>query len=102
MGKKTVRLSLKTIAFMFPPNSPERVYLHGKWQLSRGRNPSLHLHNQADPLLSYRFAKSLVGEHFEDEFAEPWSRHDFYWANYFYLRGLTRSHLVRRQEMQDG
>ena len=101
MGKKTRRLSLKTIAFMFPEYSPERVYLHGKWQRSRGRNPSLRLHNRIDPLQSFQTAEALVGEHFKDELAQPWSRRDFYWQQYFYLRGLTRSHLARRKEMSN-
>ena len=41
MGKATIRVSLKTIAMRFPPGSIERVYLHGTWQLERGRNPSM-------------------------------------------------------------
>jgi hypothetical protein len=101
MGKPTTRLSLKTIAFMFPEHSLERVYLHGKWQRSRGRNPSLTLHNQRDPLMAFQTAEALVGEHFKDEFSQPFSRHDYHWVRYFYLKGLTRSHLARPKEMLD-
>jgi hypothetical protein len=97
MGKKTVRLSLKTIALMFPEHSIQRIYLHGKWQMSRGRNPSLNTHNQNDPKLSFQVAKAIVGEYFDDIFAEPFSRHDFFWRNYFLREERIRSSVIGRQ-----
>ena len=64
---KSLVLSLKTIALHFPAGSLERVYLHGIWQQSRGRNPSESLRNNSNlsPRASFETAEQLIGEYFQ-------------------------------------
>lgn len=81
VNKATTRLSLKTIAFRFPPGSMERVYLHGIWQKSRGRNPSLLFGNHTDTLTAFESAKEGVGDYLEKVRRLPFSRH-WPWSNH--------------------
>lgn len=75
----TIRISLRTIAFLFPPLSLQRVYFHGKWQESRGRMPTLTLKNQKDPLGSFVTALELEGEYLESIRTLPCSRQSWFW-----------------------
>lgn len=43
----------------------EYVYLHGKWQRSRGRNPSILFGNHTGPREAFEAARSLVGEYLD-------------------------------------
>lgn len=64
MGKATIRISLKTIAMRFPAGSIERVYLHGTWQIERGRNPSMTYGNHHSTREAYATAKAVLGGYF--------------------------------------
>ncbi len=46
---------------MFPPNSLQRVYFHGLWQRSRGRQPSMQLSNMLNPRNAFLKAQELEG-----------------------------------------
>lgn len=80
MGKKTERISLRTIAFLFPEHSVQRVYLHGLWQRSRNRNPTLTLSNQRDPRLAFEMAQEMVGDYFATIRRIPYSRQAWFWS----------------------
>lgn len=80
MAGGTVRISLKRIAMLFPDGSPHRVYLHGMWQRSRKRNPSIGLHNETDPRRAFALARVLVGGYIEDVRCLTCSRHDWFWS----------------------
>jgi hypothetical protein len=75
VGKKTMRLSLKTIAMRFPHNSVERVYLHGRWQQERNRDPSMVFGNHHDPKSAFDSAQQMVGGYLESIRRLPYSRH---------------------------
>jgi hypothetical protein len=77
LGKN--RLSLKTIAFLFPEGSIERAYLHGRWQRSRGRNPSLTFGNEKQAHRFYAAAHADLGDYFDQIFQLPFSRRKFFW-----------------------
>ena len=79
MGKATIRVSLKTIAMMFPPSSVERVYLHGKWQTKRGRNPSMIFGNYPTPRQAYTAVDELLGKYFDEILNQHYSRQDLFW-----------------------
>ena len=79
MGKATVRISLKTIAMRFPPGSIERVYLHGTWQLERGRNPSMSYGNHQSTREAYAAAKTMLGPYFDEIRQQHCARQDFFW-----------------------
>jgi hypothetical protein len=65
----------------FPPGSMERVYLHGKWQQGRGRQPCLVFGNHADARRAFAIATELSGAYLESIRAIPFSRcHD--WADW--------------------
>jgi hypothetical protein len=80
MGRATVRISLKTIAMKFPPGSMQRVYLHGKWQKSRGRKPSMRYGNHKDFGTAYRMAEVAVGQYFDQIRKIPSSRGKYFWG----------------------
>jgi len=81
MGRATIRLSLKTIAWSFPSGSVERVYLHGMWQRERGRQPTLLYGNHTNPRLAFASAQLLIGPYIESVRKIPFSRtHD--WSNW--------------------
>ena len=81
MGKRTKRLSLKTIAFKFPLGSMERTYLHGMWAKSRGKNPSLLVRgNHASPRDAFQSAQECVGPYLEEIRQQPFSR-QWDWEN---------------------
>lgn len=81
MGKETVRLSLKTIAHMFPPGSIERVLLHGRWQKTRGRGrkPTLLFGNHTDPRCALAAVEELAGTYFDELFRQYNSRQKPFW-----------------------
>lgn len=79
MGDATIRISLKTIAFLFPAGSIERIYLHGKWQIERGRNPSLTYGNHRTARTAFLQAQEMVGPYFDEIRRQHFSRQDFFW-----------------------
>jgi hypothetical protein len=79
MGRPTVRISLKTIAMLFPSDSVERVCLHGKWQLGRGRNPSMVFGNHFNAKEAFVAANEMVGGYFDEIRHLPNSRHRHFW-----------------------
>lgn len=79
MGKQTIRISLKTIAFLFPSGSLERIYLHGKWQLERGRNPSMNYGNHPTPRQAFVAANQMLGKYFDEIRHQECSRQDWFW-----------------------
>ena len=81
MGKATVRVSLKTIAFLFPEGSLERVYLHGTWQRERGRNPSMRYGNHQSTRTAYEEVKILLKPYFDEIRRQEYSRHDSFWTD---------------------
>ncbi len=81
MGKRTKRISIKTIAFLFPEGSLERVYLHGTWQIERGRNPSMRYGNHRSTRTAYEELKSSLGLYFDEIRRQEYSRHDFFWTD---------------------
>lgn len=81
MGKPTVRISLKTIAMMFPPSSAERVYLHGKWQIERGRKPSMNFGNHPTPRQAYAAVNEVLGSYFDEIRNQHYARQDFFWSD---------------------
>lgn len=95
MGTKTERISLNTIAFMFPEESLERVYLHGAWQISRGRRPSLTLPAQRDPRLAFAAATAEVGDYLEKVRGIPYSRQADFWTQ----ERITA--ILERQDIED-
>lgn len=78
-NRKTCRVSLRTIALLFPPRSVQRVYLHGRWQKSRGRRPCLSLENLQDPRLAYEQAEELVGEYIRSVLSTPYAYGKWQW-----------------------
>lgn len=80
MGKASIRLSLKTIAMLFPYGSMERIYLHGRWQLHRGRNPSMLFGNHQTANAAYVATKDMHEEYFDEVFRQHYSRQDFFWS----------------------
>jgi hypothetical protein len=81
MGKATIRISLKTIAMLFPSSSAERIYLHGKWQQERGRNPSMRFGNHPTPRQAYAAVDETLGKYFDEIRNQHYSRQDFFWNN---------------------
>ncbi len=79
MGKQTIRISLKTIAFLFPSGSLERIYLHGKWQIERGRNPSMNYGNHPTPRQAFVAVDEMLGKYFDEIRHQEYSRQDFFW-----------------------
>lgn len=74
LGAQTTRRSLKTIAMNFPAGSIERVYLHGKWQQERGRQPTLVYGNHTDARRAFKSSVEFVGPYIESVRALPFSR----------------------------
>lgn len=93
MGTKTERISLNTIAFMFPVESLERVYLHGAWQISRGRRPSLALRGQRDPRKAFETAKARVGDYLEQVRRIHFSRQVDFWTEERIAAITERQHI---------
>jgi hypothetical protein len=79
MGRATLRISLKTIAFRFPEGSLERIYLHGKWQLERGRSPSMNFGNHPTPRHAFAAVDTLLGSYFDEIRHQVCSRQDWFW-----------------------
>lgn len=79
MGRATIRISLKTIAFLFPVGSMERVYLHGKWQIERGRKPSMNYGNHPTPKEAFAAVDAILGNYFDDIRRQNYSRWDSFW-----------------------
>jgi hypothetical protein len=79
LGKQTIRISLKTIAFLFPTGSLERIYLHGKWQIERGRNPSMNYGNHPTARQSFKAVEEMLGNYFDEVRHQEYSRQDFFW-----------------------
>lgn len=79
MGRATTRISLKTIAMMFPSDSIERVYLHGKWQIERGRNPSMVFGNHYNPRNAFVVADEMLGNYFDEIRHQVSSRSEYFW-----------------------
>ena len=90
MGKATVRISLKTIAMRFPVGSIERVYLHGTWQIERGRNPSLLFGNHHSAREAYQAANAMLGDYFNEIRRQHYARHDFFWDAQMILDVMNR------------
>lgn len=82
-SRSDTRPSLKTVALTFPEYSLERVYLHGLWQMSRGRRPALKLHNQHNPRIAFETARSLVGEKIDRARKTPYWRVSWPYGNPF-------------------
>ena len=80
MGRATLRISLKTIGFRFPAGSLERIYLHGKWQLERGRAPSMCFGNHRTPREAFAAVDALLGEYFDEIRHQVCSRQDWFWS----------------------
>lgn len=80
-NKSTKRASLRTIALLFPPGSLQRVYLHGRWQKSRGRQPCLSLENLRDPRLAFEQADALVGEYIRSVLSQYGANNAWFWTN---------------------
>jgi hypothetical protein len=80
MSKATCRISLKTIAFLFPSGSLERVYLHGKWQIERGRNPSIGYGNHPTPRQAFVTVDAVLGSYFDEIRHQEYSRQGFFWT----------------------
>lgn len=95
MGTKTERISLNTIALMFPVESLERVYLHGVWQKSRGRRPSLTLSAQRDPRQAFATAAAHIGDYLEKVRGIPYSRQADFWTQ----ERITA--ILERQDIED-
>ena len=91
MGKVTVRISLKTIAFRFPEGSLERVYLHGLWQLGRGRNPSMYFGNHPTPQHAFEAADEMLGSYFNEIRQQVYSRQDWFWNEAMVQAVLNRA-----------
>ncbi len=81
MGKNIDRISLKTIAFLFPVGSMERIYLHGKWQIERGRNPSMTFGNHQTARDAYVTINDMLGSYFDEVRHQEYSRHRFFWSD---------------------
>lgn len=79
MSKATIRISLKTIAMRFPPGSIERVYLHGTWQIERGRNPSMLYGNHWSAGKAYTAAKDMLSTYFDEIRRQHNARQSFFW-----------------------
>ena len=79
MGKKSIKISLKTIAFLFPSGSLERIYLHGKWQIERGRNPSMNYGNYSTPRQAFAAVDEMLGKYFDEIRHQECSRQNFFW-----------------------
>lgn len=90
MGKATIRISLKTIAMRFPPGSIERVYLHGTWQIERGRNPSMLFGNHYSTREAYQTAKTMLGTYFDEIRRQHYSRQDFFWDEQMITNVINR------------
>ena len=75
----TTRISLKTIAFLFPSGSLERVYLHGKWQIERGRNPSMFHGNHPTPRQAFAAVDAVLGTYFDEIRHQECSRRRWFW-----------------------
>lgn len=80
MGRATTRISLKTIAMLFPYDSAERVYLHGKWQKERGRHPSMNYGNHPTPKQAFAAVEEMLGKYFDEIRHQDYSRHDYFWS----------------------
>ena len=94
MGKATVRISIKTIAMRFPAGSIERVYLHGTWQIERGRNPSMVYGNHHSTREAYATAKAMLGVYFDEIRRQHYARQDFFWNSQMISDVMNRT-LVR-------
>lgn len=81
MGKATIRISLKTIAMRFPPGSIERVYLHGTWQLERGRNPSMLYGNHHSTSEAYAAVRDVLETYFNEIRRQHKARQNFFWSD---------------------
>lgn len=79
MANRTIRISLKTIAFLFPEGSQERIYLHGKWQIERGRKPSLRYGNHHTPREAFVTVDQMLGKYFDEIRHQAYSRQAFFW-----------------------
>lgn len=90
MGKPTYRISLKTIAFRFPVGSRERVYLHGKWQQERGRNPSMNYGNYPTPRQAFAAVDEMLGKYFDEIRHQECSRQDWFWNEEMIMAIMNR------------
>jgi hypothetical protein len=57
----------------------EQVYLHGKWQIERGRNPSMNFGNHSNPREAFAAADAMLGNYFDEIRHLPCSRRDWFW-----------------------
>lgn len=97
MGKATIRISLKTIAMLFPSGSIERVYLHGTWQIERGRNPSMLYGNHHSTREAYTTAKAMLGDYFDEIRRQHYARQDFFWDTKMVSDVMNRVPVVELQ-----
>jgi hypothetical protein len=79
LGKQTTIISLKNIALLFPAGSLERVYLHGKWQIERGRNPSMNYGNYPTPRHAFVALNEMLGAYFDEIRHQEYSRQHWFW-----------------------
>jgi hypothetical protein len=100
MSKATIRISLKTIAMRFPAGSIERVYLHGTWQMERGRNPSMLYGNHHSARVAYAAAKAMLGSYFDEIRRQHYARQDFFWSDQMIV-DVTNRVPVRELRLMD-
>lgn len=78
--KKTSTYSLKTIGMFFPPGSAHRLYLHGIWQLSRDKNPTMLPDGETNAWRAFAHAELECGVYIEEILELPYPRDASFWT----------------------